>query len=98
MPGVGLVAIAVMAIVLLAAKPVHEPPPETQLVTAEATTDEVPRVADGPRADVVPAPRRGETRIRPPVTRPAHPRGAGLSRPRASGQPPSASRGPSQSP
>jgi hypothetical protein len=95
MPGVGLVAIAVMAIVLLAAKSVHEP--EVQ-ITAAAGPDEVPRDADRSSADVVPAPRTGETRIRPPVTRPVHPRGAGPSRPRASGQPPSAFRGPSQSP
>jgi hypothetical protein len=61
MPGVGLVTIAVMAVVLFAARPVHEPPEVRQIADAIVTE---PRPADPPRAGVVVAPRAVEPRFR----------------------------------
>jgi hypothetical protein len=95
MPGVGLVTIAVMAVVLFAARPVHEPPEVRQI--AEAIVTE-PRPADAPRAGGVVAPRAVEPRSSQAVTRHAHPRGAAPIRPLVSSQPAGANLGPSQAP
>jgi hypothetical protein len=94
MPGVGLVTIAVMAVVLFAARPVHEPA-EVQRI-AEAVATEPP--ADPPRAGGVVAPRVVEPRSAQAVTRHWHPRGAAPMRPHVSSQPTFANRGPSQAP
>jgi hypothetical protein len=94
MPGVGLVAIAVMAIVLFAAQPVHDPAEAPRI--AEAISAEPP--ADPPRASGVVAPRAVEVRSRHAAMRYIAPRGAVPIRPRAPIQASTANVGPSQSP
>jgi len=96
MPGVGLVTIAVMAIVLFAARPVHEPPDVHQI--AQEVFTEQPRHAEPPRAGGIVAPRAVEPRSGHAVTRHALPRSASPILPRTGGQTGFASRGPSQAP
>jgi hypothetical protein len=96
MPGVGLVTIAVMAIVLFAAQPVHDPADVQQI--AAAASPEPSRATDLPRSGGVVAPRAVDVRSGQTGTRRAHPRGAGPIRSRPGGQTAVGSRGPSQSP
>ena len=93
MPGIGLVTIAVMAIVLFAARPVHEP----ELI-AEAIATDQPRTTDLPRGGGVVAPRAVDPRAGQAVTRHAHPRSIAPVRPHLGSQPSAANLGPSQAP
>jgi len=83
MPGIGLVVIAVMAVVLLAARPVHEPPERPHIASALPGAPRV-SIAEAPPGGV--ASRRGQSHS----VRSARPR---LPVPTAS-----VPRGPSQSP
>ena len=104
-PGIGLVTVAAMAIVLLVAKPVHEPPGAYRITEAinsgeESHSVDQPRagVVAAPRPAVVATPRAAQTRLDSPGMRQPAPRGARPSRPRARGYTGSAAGGPSQAP
>jgi hypothetical protein len=109
LPGVGLVTIAVMAIVLFAARPVHEPAEDQKIAELKATrrpdsgdeptTAALPRAAaHAPRTPSVVARRAVGPRSAPSLNRRASPRGSIPARTRAGSEAMPANRTPSQSP